>query len=86
MKWQEVRDKYPDAWVLIEAIQAHNDKDRRIVDNISVLDKFENALDAVRQYKILHSDYPERDILVVNTENPKLDIKIQHWVGIRGNS
>ena len=85
MKWQDVRQQYPESWVIIEALQAHDQDDKRIIDDISVLDRFKNSLDAIKHYKSLHKNSPERDILVANTNNLELDIKIQHWVGIRGN-
>ena len=43
-------------------------------------------MDAMKYYKSLHKSNPQRDILVANTENQELDIKIQHWFSVRGNS
>ena len=86
MKWQEVRQQYPETWVIIEALQAHDQNNKKIIDDISVLDQFKNVMDAMKHYKSLHKSNPQRDILVANTENQVLDIKIQHWFGICGNS
>ena len=86
MKWQEVRQQYPETWVIIEALQAHDQKNKKIIDDMSVLNQFQNIMDAIKQYKSLHKNNPQRDILVANTENQELDIKTQHWFGVRGNS
>ena len=36
MKWEDVRDKYPNNWILLEAIEAHSVQEKRVVDKISV--------------------------------------------------
>ena len=32
MRWEEVREHYSHTWVLIEAIKAHSDSGKRILD------------------------------------------------------
>lgn len=39
MKWKDIREKYPDSWVLFEALQAHSDEGKRIVNDIAVLEQ-----------------------------------------------
>ena len=86
MKWQEVRQQYPETWVIIEALEAYEKKNKWIVNDISVINQYNNVMDAMKHYKSLHKNNPLRDILVANTENQELDISIQHWVCVRGNS
>ncbi|SIQ68571.1 nucleotidyltransferase family protein [Halanaerobium kushneri] len=43
MKWKNIRDEYPDCWILLEAIEAHSDQEKRVVDKLAVLDKFNNS-------------------------------------------
>jgi len=35
MRWPDVRTAYPDQWLVIEALQAHTEDNRRILDQIS---------------------------------------------------
>jgi hypothetical protein len=43
MKWQQVRLNHPDRWLLVEAAQAHTEADRRILDDLVVLDTYEDS-------------------------------------------
>ena len=40
MKWSEIRDQYPNRWVLVEAIAATSRDSRRDIDEMSVLADF----------------------------------------------
>ena len=31
MQWQDVRSHYPDRWLLVEAIKAHSEDDKRML-------------------------------------------------------
>ena len=86
MKWQEIRMQFPETWVIIEALNAHDFNNKRIIEDISVLDKFDSVMDAIKHYKTLHKNNPHKEILVANTINQKLDITNQHWVGIRSKT
>jgi len=34
MKWKDIREEYPDSWILLESIEAHSDQGKRVVDKI----------------------------------------------------
>jgi len=40
MKWEEIRTRYPHEWLLIEAIEAHSDNGKRVLDKLVVIDVF----------------------------------------------
>ena len=40
MKWDDVRNTYPSQWVVIEAVEAHSEGNKRIIDKIAVIDSF----------------------------------------------
>ncbi len=84
MKWQQIREHHPEQWLLIEAVRAYTVEDQRILEDISVIDEYECSQDAMHAYRTLHLEDPEREMFVVHTSRPKLDIKIKRWVGIRG--
>jgi hypothetical protein len=75
MKWKDIRDEYPDSWILLEAIEAHSDQKKRVVDKIAVLDKFNNSGEAMIAYRELHKKYPERELYVAYTKNKDLEIE-----------
>ncbi|MFW5992370.1 MAG: hypothetical protein ACOCQN_04185 [Halanaerobiaceae bacterium] len=83
MKWQEVREKYPDSWVLFEAIEAHSESGKRKVDSISILNTFDDSDEATEMYRKIHKDNPQRELYIAHTQKEKLEIEERKWLGIR---
>ncbi|MGE6260088.1 hypothetical protein ACQKCU_19780 [Heyndrickxia sporothermodurans] len=81
----EIREAFPDTWLLIESIQAHTDENNmRILDEIVPLKKFPNSSEAMKSYKLLHRDNPNRELYVLHTSRKELNIIEKKWVGVRG--
>ena len=84
MNWQEIRQNYPDQWLLIEAVQAHSEADKRILDQLAVVKPFPESVSAMQSYQALHQLAPERELYVLHSSRAVLDITEQRWLGIRG--
>ena len=85
MKWADVRKKYIDEWLIIEAINARTEDSNRIVEELTVVDTFNNNNNAaLRKYVELHKVNPERELYVVHTSRGQLNIKERRWTGVRG--
>ena len=62
VKWEEVRQAFPEKWVLIEAIQAFtNEESERILVDVVPLKKFTNSPEAMKTYQELHRENPTRE-------------------------
>jgi len=85
MLWKEVKIAYPNQWVIIEAIDAHTEGENRIIDQITVVDTFHDNNKALLQYLKLHRKHRERELYVVHTSRPELDIIEQKWIGVRAD-
>ena len=84
MKWLEVRRKYPDQWLIIEALQAHTTPEsRRILDAVKVVKRCDDSAIAMQVYRQLHEQYPEREFYFAHTSREQLDIRERVWAGIR---
>jgi hypothetical protein len=83
MTWEEIRHQYPHQWLLVEAVQAHSESGKRIVDQLAVINAFADSSTALSQYSQLHRQWPEREYFVLHTDREQLDIKERHWLGIR---
>lgn len=85
MLWSEVKENYPSQWVLIEAIDAKSDGKHRIVEEVGVVNAFQDdSIEAMRQYIRLHRANKSRELYVVHTSRDQLNIEEQTWVGVRG--
>lgn len=84
MKWQEIRAHYPGQWLLVEAVKAHSKANKRILDELAVINVFANSKEAMQCYAQLHHQNPGREFYVLHTDREKLDIAERKWIGIRG--
>ena len=83
MKWKEIRIQYPHQWLLLEAMDAHTESNRRIVEQFSVINSFENSHQAMESYSQIHHESPERELYVLHTDKENLEILERQWLGIR---
>lgn len=83
MHWSEIRQSHPDQWVVIEALEAHTEGDRRILDRIAVVEQCPDGASAMQSYRRLHRQYPSRELYFVHTSREDLQISERWWMGIR---
>lgn len=81
--WEEVRRQFPRQWLLVEAIEAHSLEGSRVLDDIAVLNAFNEAGAALKSYQEVRRTCPQRELYVVHTDRESLDITEVHWLGIR---
>lgn len=84
--WSEVREAYPNQWLIIEALEAHSTPDhRRQLDGVDVIDCCSDGASAMQRYRHLHQEYPAREFYFVHTSRRTLDIRERPWFGIRSH-
>ncbi|MDX2140376.1 MAG: hypothetical protein SF123_19985 [Chloroflexota bacterium] len=83
MTWNEVRILHPNRWVLLEAINAHSENNRHIVEDMTVAGVYETSLEAWQRYHELHRLYPQRDLFPYHTSHSQIDIAERVWIGVR---
>jgi len=88
MQWSEVRNKYPNQWIVIEALKAHTTSaQQRELDRIAVMQSCADGATAMQAYRQLHDEFPGREFYYVHTNRESLDIRERIWTGIRrGNA
>jgi hypothetical protein len=74
VQWSEIRQHYPGQWLLVEAVDAHTEGDQRILDDVAVLQPFEDVLAAMDCYSKAHRKSPSRELYVVHTKREVLEI------------
>ena len=83
MVWHQIRENFPAQWVLVEALQAHSDGNRRVVEELSLVGVFPDSRAALHSYVDLYEQAPQRELYVVHTDREKLEILQRRWLGIR---
>lgn len=85
MIWSEVRQAYPDRWLIIEALEAHTLNEQRLIDKIVVIETCNANTEVMSAYERWHAAYPAREFYFVHTAREELDIRERRWLGIRRN-
>ena len=86
MQWQEIRERYPHQWLLLEAIDAHSSEGQRILEDLAVLESYPDGMSAMNGYRELHRRDPDRELYVLHTDRETLEVPELHWFGIRSAS
>jgi hypothetical protein len=79
MKWEEVRKIYPNRFVKIQILKAHIEDNVRYIDDMAVMQAFDDEREATREL-VRTKD----DILVYHTGKEKLEVQIKQIFGFRG--
>lgn len=83
MKWQEVRERFPHQWVVLEAMNSHREDDYWVPDELAILDHFEDGWAAMRRYRDLRNQFSQRDIFYFHSDRESLRIQEIHTLGLR---
>lgn len=83
MTWEQIREKYPNQWVLMEALNAHTEGDRRVFEQLSVLDACTANSDVFPRYKALKQQFPQKEIIFYHASRPRMDVEVRYWAGAR---
>ncbi len=80
--WQQLREKYPHRWLLVEAIGAFTKGSERVIDELVLIGDFgDNWRGAWERYKALHHDDKYREFYVLHTDRQVLNIGVLHMFG-----
>jgi len=83
MIWSEVRQAYPEQWLIIEALAALTKNNQRQLKQIAVIESCADGSTALQRYRQLHQKYPDREFYYVHTHREQLEIKERQWLGVR---
>lgn len=75
MDWQAIRARYPNCWIVIEALNAYTAGTQRIVENVEVIAVFGNDFAPAWEYYKSVAD-GQRELYVVHTARSELNIGI----------
>lgn len=72
MRWEEVQERFPKEWVVLEATKAHSEDGYRYIEEVVVIDRFDSSTAAMRHYNELHRQQPHREYCFFHTSHPNL--------------
>lgn len=87
MIWSELRERYPQQWLVVEALEAHTSTQKeRVLDNLAVIETCKDGNLAMKRYRDLHRKHPGREFYFFHTSREELNIQEREWLGIRINN
>ncbi|MCQ3929054.1 MAG: hypothetical protein DPW16_01225 [Chloroflexi bacterium] len=77
MNWQEIRRQYPKRWLLLEAIGAYSEGEKRVIPELKIIEVFgDDWHEAWEAYKTLHSANRQRELYFLHTDREELNIGV----------
>jgi O-methyltransferase involved in polyketide biosynthesis len=83
LKWSEAIKNYPNKWLLFEAIEAYSKDGQRIIEDISIINVFDEGRDALKEYAEKHKKDKSREMYVYHIKNIESIIEERNWIGVR---
>ena len=80
MLWTEVREKFPDQFLLVEELKSHVEDGKKIVDEVAVIDTVPESEATEILFKCKGKE------IVAHTANDQLMIIVNHRYGFRGRT
>jgi len=59
---------------------------QRVIDDLVVLDTYENSVVAMHDYTHIHGQRPDRELYVLHTSREELKVEERRWFGIRDSA
>jgi len=74
MKWEEITELHPGRFVLVEAIKASSNNRVRQLEEMAVIQDYDNPQEAWSGYKQLHKLQPTRELYVFHTSRSDVEV------------
>lgn len=83
MRWDEIQERFPNEWVVLEATKAYSKEGQRYIEEMVVIDSYADSTEALKRYSELHREDPHREYCFFHTSRPKIMAR-ERYVGVRG--
>jgi len=83
MKWGEITELHPSRFVLVEAIKASSSNRIRQLEDMAVIQDYDNPQEAWSGYKELHKLHPSRELYVFHTSRSDVEVVEEFFSGVR---
>jgi hypothetical protein len=79
MKWEEVRNLYPNQFVKMQVLQSHIEENKKFIDEVAVINAISDSKEATKE--LVNA---KENILVYHTGNAQVVLEIRSIKGYRG--
>lgn len=72
MRWDEVKERFPNEWVVFEATKAYSKEGQRFIEEMSVIDSYGDSTQALKRYSELHQEAPHKEYCFFHTSRSEV--------------
>jgi len=76
LNWPEIRKQYPNKIVLVEARSVYLKGNKRVIEEMCVLENYENSREAWSGYKKFRFKLSGRELYLFHTSNAQINVDI----------
>lgn len=77
MNWQDIREKHPHSWLVVEAFGAFTENGQRVIPQLELIADFGDDWQAAwDRYKALHHADKQREYYMLHSDREVLDIGV----------
>ncbi len=86
LKWEGIRNRYPNQWVLVEALKTKSQNSKREIQDMAVISEYNDSTTAWKGYKMLHLENPSRELYIFHTSNEEVEVIEERFTGVRSRN
>jgi hypothetical protein len=75
MKWQEVRQHFPNQWLLVQAMETRSEGGYCYWERVMVLEKFSNGSEALKGLNAYLKSHAPHDVFIFHTAREQLKLE-----------
>jgi hypothetical protein len=75
MEWQEIRERYPHQWIVVEATGTKSENERLILGELGVFGTYPDGVEAIKARAQWQRRYPTREFYFLHTDRVTPDIR-----------
>lgn len=83
MKWKEITQYHPNRLVLVEALQASSKNRVRTIEEMAVIQEYEDPKEAWEGYKLFHKKDPQRELYIFHTSRENVEVIEEFFSAVR---
>lgn len=83
MTWDDIRQTYPDQWLILEVLASHDRDGVIFPDRLAVIERCPDGATVMAQYTSLLAELPERFLCFAHTSHGTLEFEELIWAGVR---
>lgn len=77
MKWTEVRNTYPNKWIVFDSLTQHEEGNKLVVEDLAIIEVFDDPNNAWKYYRELHRKDKSRELSLGDTRKENLEYEIK---------